>query len=95
MMIRNRARSSDRMNRVRPSTAQVKAHGMQARPTRASKVPTALACSDAHRSPWISRAKLVVMPHDGQGSPHSTLKVQGGRPSCRCVSIRFGWPLAS
>src|SRR5262245_25948210 len=32
------------------------------------------------------------MPHDGHGTPVSTLKLQSGKPSCMCVPMRRGWP---
>ncbi len=62
-------RSTERMPYSRPRRAQTRHQGIAARHTSASRVPTALACNECRRSPWTSRAKLVVMPHDGQGSP--------------------------
>jgi hypothetical protein len=89
------ARSIDRMNSGRARIALTTAHGIRASQNRASKVPTELAQSEFSTSPRMSRAKLVVMPHDGHGMPVSTRNVHGGKPSCRCVSILRGWPNSS
>jgi hypothetical protein len=74
------ARSSDRIKKGRPHSAQARLQGMKARQQTASRVPTALARSEFHRSPRTSKAKLVVMPHDGQGIPVRKRNVHGGRP---------------
>ncbi|HEV3257470.1 MAG TPA: hypothetical protein VG013_11355 [Gemmataceae bacterium] len=66
---RVRARSSDQIHNGLPRTAEARFHGISARQKAASRVPTQLARSECHTSPCISSAKLVVMPHDGQGSP--------------------------
>jgi hypothetical protein len=68
MTIRVSARSIEWTNTGRPQNTEARPHGISARQNKASKVPTALACSDARQSPWASRAKLVVIPHDGQGN---------------------------
>jgi hypothetical protein len=62
-------RSIERTNRVRRRNTQAMLQGMNSRPNTASRVPTQLARSELARSPCISRAKLVVIPHDGQGTP--------------------------
>ena len=59
---------------------------MNERQNTASSVPTKFARTEFHGSPCMSSVKLLVMPHEGQGRPVSTLKVQGGRPICVCVS---------
>jgi len=87
-----KARSIETMKSGRPRSEQMRHHGTSARQNAASSVPTALAFNEFQTSPRISRAKLVVMPHEGQGTPVRSLKVQGGSPICRCVSIRSGWP---
>ena len=61
----------------------------------AISVPAQFARSDATTSPRTSRAKLVVIPHDGHGLPVSTTKLHGGMPSCVCVAIVRGVPSAS
>jgi hypothetical protein len=91
---RVRARSSDTMKNGRPNHAQARFHGISARQKSARSVPTALALSEFQTSPCIKSAKLVVMPHDGHGTPVTALNVHGGRPSSRCVSMRRGWPSA-
>src|SRR5690348_15405598 len=75
------ARSNETMNQSRLHSKLARLQGISARPKIANRVPTALAHSEFARSPCISRAKLVVMPHDGQGSPLRTRNVQGGKPS--------------
>src|SRR5437899_10472938 len=83
---RTMTRSKLRMNHSLPAQAEANAQGINARQPIARTVPTALACSECHTSPRIKRAKLLVMPHDGQGKPVTVLKVHGGSPNCRCVS---------
>src|SRR5207253_8394136 len=86
--------SSERMNSDRPRNALVRLQGMKIRQKTASSVPTALARSEFFKSPRTSNAKLVVMPQEGQGSPVTSLKLQGGKPSCVWVSIRRGLPFS-
>jgi len=69
MTSRVRARSSDQTHSGLPRTAEARFHGISARQKAANKVPTQLARSESQTSPRISSAKLVVMPHDGQGNP--------------------------
>jgi hypothetical protein len=69
MISRVSAHSNDHTPYGRPRTAHTSAHGINTRQTAASSVPTALARSEFHTSPCMSSAKLVVIPHDGQGSP--------------------------
>lgn len=57
------------MKYSRPLRAQARLQGIRARQKTASSVPTALAWSECQTSPRTSSAKLVVMPHDGQGKP--------------------------
>jgi hypothetical protein len=57
------------MKNGRPKYALARFHGTSARQKSASTVPTAFALSEFHRSPCRSRAKLVVIPHDGHGTP--------------------------
>ena len=64
-----RARSIEWRNSVRLQTTLARHQGMSVRQNTASNVPTALARSELTTSPLISRAKLVVMPHDGHGRP--------------------------
>ena len=88
-------RSAERTNTVRPRTTLATLHGTRNKPRMPSSVPAALARSEFSTSPRTSRAKLVVMPHDGQGIFVRLWNVQGGRPSCRCVSMRSGCPSSS
>jgi len=69
MTNRVRARSRDQIHNGRPRTTEARFHGMRARQKAANRVPTQLARSEWRTSPCTSSAKLVVMPHDGQGSP--------------------------
>jgi hypothetical protein len=59
--------SSDRTSRVRPHSRLSRLHGMRNRHSPPSIAPAALARSELTTSPRMSRAKLVVMPHAGQG----------------------------
>jgi hypothetical protein len=63
------ARSMERMNSVRPQTTQARHQGISKRQNPANSVPIALARREFLKSPCISKAKLVVMPHDGHGRP--------------------------
>ena len=76
------------MNNGLPSAALRMLQGIIAIHRIAKTVPTQFACIECQMSPRTKSAKLVVMPQDGQGSPVNVLKVQGGNPSCVCVSIR-------
>ena len=89
------ARSSDWTNKARPTTTLATTQGMSSRQNIASRVPTQLARAEFSGLPCMSKAKLVVMPHDGQGTCVILAKVQGGSPSCRCVAMRCGEPSAS
>src|SRR5438445_13438686 len=80
--------SIDSMNNGLPSNALRMLQGMIAIHNTANTVPTQFACIECQTSPRTNRAKLVVMPHDGQGSPVHVLKVHGGKPSRVCVPIR-------
>jgi hypothetical protein len=60
-------RSTERTNRVRPRSTLATLQGMSSRHSTASSVPAALARSELSTSPRTNRAKLVVMPHEGQG----------------------------
>jgi hypothetical protein len=59
--------SRERTSRVRPHRRLSTLHGISKRHSPASIVPAALARSELSTSPRMSRAKLVVMPHAGQG----------------------------
>ncbi len=61
-------RSTERTNTVRPQTTLATLHGRSVRQSKASSVPAALARSEFSTSPRTSSAKLVVMPHEGQGT---------------------------
>ena len=82
--------SADRTHTHRPRAALATLHGISPRRNVASSVPTGLARSDATGSPCMSRAKLVVMPQDGHGTPVSRRKLHSGNPSCVCVAIVRG-----
>src|SRR5262249_7892313 len=69
MAVQVSAFSTERMKNGRFQYALAKHHGISSRQKPASKVPTALARNEFPTSPRINRAKLVVMPHDGQGIP--------------------------
>lgn len=62
-------RSSEITQSSRPRVAEAMLQGISARHSAASNVPTALARREFHKSPCISSAKLVVIPHDGHGRP--------------------------
>jgi hypothetical protein len=49
--------------------AEAMHQGMSAKQNAASMVPTALAQREFQGSPCTRRAKLVVIPQDGQGKP--------------------------
>jgi len=59
--------STERTSRVRPHSRLSTLHGMSRRHSPASIAPAALARTELTTSPRIIRAKLVVMPHAGQG----------------------------
>jgi len=61
-------RSTERTNTVRPRSALTTLHGSSRNPNTASSVPAALARSELSTSPRTSKAKLVVMPQEGQGT---------------------------
>jgi hypothetical protein len=63
--------SMERMNKVWPRQTLIRLQGMDRTHTRANRVPTTLARAELTRSPRTRKAKLVVMPHDGQGRPVS------------------------
>lgn len=69
------------MNRGRLHSTLARLQGISARPKSANSVPTALARREFTKSPCTSKAKLVVMPHDGHGMPLRMRNVQGGKPS--------------
>jgi hypothetical protein len=60
-------RSTERMNTVRPRSTLATLQGISSRHSTASSVPAALARSELSKSPRTNRAKLVVMPQEGQG----------------------------
>ncbi len=51
----------------RPQIELARLQGISASQNKARSVPTALALSELAKSPFISKAKLVVSPHEGQG----------------------------
>src|SRR5437868_3073398 len=69
-------RSKDAIHSGRLHQTLARLHGITASPNRARRVPTALARNEFSRSPCISKAKLVVMPHEGQGIPVRDRNVQ-------------------
>src|SRR5579883_1087434 len=79
----------------RPRAAPTTPQGMSASQNTASSVPTQLARSEFHTSPWTSREKLVVIPHDGHGFPVIATMVHSGSPSWVWVAIVRGFPAAS
>jgi hypothetical protein len=90
-----RLRSTESTKSVRLHTKLARHQGMSIRQNRASSVPTALARSELDTSPRTSRAKLVVMPHEGQGTPVVRKNVQDGKFICRWVAmvraVPSGW----
>jgi hypothetical protein len=73
-MIKTRmsARSSDQIPTDRARYALARHHGISSRQKTARPVPTALAFSEFQMSPCIKSEKLVVMPHEGHGTPVSS-----------------------
>src|SRR5262245_51411670 len=64
---RNTAFSIDTSQSGRPQKELARHQGIRASQNRANRVPTALARSELATSPFISKAKLVVNPHEGHG----------------------------
>ncbi len=51
----------------------------------ASENPPGFAAQDRGKLHRTNHAQLVVIPQEGQGTPHMTIAPHGGKPNARCV----------
>lgn len=66
------------------------AHGTSASVSIPQTIPAGLACRQLDQFPRVKCARLVVMPHPGQGLFHNTCSAQAGSPNCWCVPCPRG-----
>ncbi len=81
----SRARSVGTPPNQRPTAAEATNQGATAIASAPTSSPPAFASAALASCPRVRCAQEVVIPHEGQRRPITMTRVQGGRPSWRCV----------